>query len=215
MKKTIAALLICSAACCPVLRAAETKDNASEAERSIHLKMDDAQVHFGSRIYELQHVTSESILPFVNSAILRYNRNSTIRRITASEPGAKDAILVSTGQDFLPYVDEIVKALDRPGNGGKGSSIEGTGLARVAYAPKYRAASQFSEIIDTVLSSSAGKAYVNGQGIPGWRQGQGSQLAEGCTRLHRRHVLPQEPDSSRHALQQPVVPAARKREGHG
>lgn len=163
MKKTIAALLICSAACCPVLRAAETKDNASEAERSIHLKMDDAQVHFGSRIYELQHVTSESILPFVNSAILRYNRNSTIRRITASAPGAKDAILVSTGQDFLPYVDEIVKALDRPGNGGKGTSIEGTGLARVAYAPKYRAASQFSEIIDTVLSSSAGKAYVNGE----------------------------------------------------
>ena len=160
MKKTITALLVCFSAVCPVLTAAE---DASEAERSIHLKMDDAQVRFGSRIYELEHVTAESILPFVNSAILRYNRNSTIRRVTSSTSGAKEAIMVSTGKDFLPYVDEIVKALDRPGSEGKGTAIEGTGLARVAYAPKYRAANQFSEIIDTVISTSAGKAYVNGE----------------------------------------------------
>ena len=160
MKKTIAALLICSSAFCPVLIAAE---DAPEAERSIHLKMNDAQVQFASRIYELKHVTAESILPFVNSAILRYHRNSTIRRITASGSGAKEAIMVSTGKDFLPYVDDIVKTLDRPGSEGRGSAIQGTGLARVAYAPKYRAANQFSEIIDTVISSSAGKAYVNGE----------------------------------------------------
>lgn len=161
MKKTIAALLICcSTAVCPALTAAQ---NASDAERSIHLKMDDAQVHFASRIYELEHVTAESVLPFVNSAILRYNRNSTIRRVTAMAKDAKEAILVSTGKEFLPYVDEIVKALDRPGREGKGTAIQGTGLARVAYAPKYRAANQFSELIDTVISSSAGKAYVNGE----------------------------------------------------
>ena len=160
MKKTIAALLICSSAVCPALIAAE---DSSGSERSIHLKMDDAQVHFASRIYELEHVTAESILPFVNSAILRYNRNSTIRRITNSGSDAKEAIMVSTGEDFLPYVDEIVKALDRPGNGGKDTVIQGTGLARVSYSPKYRAASQFSEIIDTVISSSTGRAYVNGE----------------------------------------------------
>lgn len=163
MKKPIALLLIFSAAVCPVLRAAEKTEDTSGSERSIHLKMDDAQVHFESRIYTLEHVSAESILPFVNSAILRYHRNSTIRRIPAPAPDAHDAILVSTGTSFLPYVDDIVKALDRPGSQGKDTAIEGTGLARVAYAPKYRAAGQFSEIIDTVISSSAGRAYVNGE----------------------------------------------------
>lgn len=128
-----------------------SQDDASV--RTIHLKQDDAQVRFDSRVYELKNVTSESVLPFVNSAIQRYHRNSTIRRVTAIGPDSKDAILVSTGKDFLPYVDEIVAALDHP--------IQGTGVARIAYTPKYRAAQEFSELIDKTLGSSAGKAYVN------------------------------------------------------
>ena len=135
-----------------------------DAVRTIHLRQDDAQVRFESKIYPLKHISAEEILPFVNSAILRYNRNSTIRRVTA-EQGAGDAILVSTGRDFLPRVDAIVAALDRPGKiAGEGESpIQGTGLARVAYAPRYRAAAEFSRIIDSTLGSSAGKAYVNAE----------------------------------------------------
>jgi len=128
-----------------------SQDDASV--RTIHLKQDDAQVRFDSRVYELKNVSAESILPFVNSAIQRYHRNSTIRRVVAIGPDAKDAVLVSTGKDFLPYVDEIVAALDHP--------IQGTGVARIAYTPKYRAAQEFSELIDKTLGSSVGKAYVN------------------------------------------------------
>lgn len=158
MNKT-ARFLLCLAAgtLCLVSLAADDASQDDASARTIHLKQDDGQVRFDSRVYELKNVTSESILPFVNSAIQRYNRSSTIRRVTAIAPDAKDAILVSTGKDFLPYVDEIVAALDRPGQKG----IQGTGVARIAYTPKYRSAQEFTELIDKTLGTSVGKSYVN------------------------------------------------------
>ena len=159
MNKT-ARILLCLAAgtFCLVSLAADDQSSQDDASaRTIHLKQDDGQIRFDSRVYELKNVTSEAVLPFVNSAIQRYNRSSTIRRVTAIAPDSRDAILVSTGRDFLPYVDEIVAALDRPGQKG----IQGTGVARIAYTPKYRAAQEFSELIDKTLGTSVGKAYVN------------------------------------------------------
>ena len=133
----------------------------SDAVRTIHLRQDDAQVRFESKLYELKHVPAEEILPFINSAIQRYNRNSTIRRVTSEQKGT-DAILVSTGRNFLPHVDAIVAALDRPGTLDENdSAIAGTGLARVAYSPRYRAAADFSNIVNATIGSSAGSAYVN------------------------------------------------------
>ena len=135
----------------------------SNEVRTIHLRQDDAQVRFESKLYELKHIRAEEILPFVNSAIQRYNRNSTIRRVTSAKDG-RGAILVSTGRDFLPHVDAIVAALDRPGKlKDNQSSISGTGVSRVAYTPNYRAAADFSRIIDSTVGSQTGKAYVNAE----------------------------------------------------
>ena len=58
-------------------------------------------------------------------------------------------------------MDKIVAALDRKVQQNNRNAISGTGLMRIAYAPSYRAASQFSSIIDRILSSGAGRAYVN------------------------------------------------------
>ena len=159
MNKT-ARILLCLAAgtLCLVSLAADDASQDDGSARTIHLKQDDAQIRFDSRVYELKNVTSEAVLPFVNSAIQRYNRSSSIRRVTAIAPDAKDAILVSTGKDFLPYVDQIVAALDHPGQNG---GIQGTGVARIAYTPKYRAAQELTDLIDKTLGTSAGKSYVN------------------------------------------------------
>ncbi len=132
---------------------------AAEEVRTIRLRQDDAQVRFESKIYQLKNINAEEILPFVNSAVKRYNVNSTVRRVTSGS-NAQNAILVSTGKEFLPMVDDIVAALDQPG-AKKGEVIDGTGLARVAYAPQYRAAGELSGIIDSTIGSSTGKAYVN------------------------------------------------------
>ena len=79
-----------------------------------------------------------------------------------NEDSKTGAILVSTGRDFLPHVDAIVAALDRPGKLDENdSAIAGTGLARVAYSPRYRAAADFSNIVNATIGSSTGAAYVN------------------------------------------------------
>ena len=150
-----AVALLCVAAI--PLAAADGKQDG--AVRTIHLRQSDAQVQYGSKVYELQNVTSEAILPFINSAVKRYSANSTVRRVT-SENGQREALLVSTGKDFLPYVDEIVKSLDRPGKMNK-KGIDGTGISRIAYTPQYRAAAQFANIINSTSGSSVGAAYVN------------------------------------------------------
>lgn len=134
---------------------------ADESVRTIHLRQDDAQVRYVSKIYQLKHASAEEILPFINSAVKRYSRNSTVRRITTGKDAKSMALLVSTGKDFIAYVDEIIAVLDRPGKQKKNSAISGTGVTRIGYTPKYRAASQLADIINVMFGSSVGAAYVN------------------------------------------------------
>ena len=146
---------------CGMLAAAEAVAEASAGPsaggvRTIHLRQDDAQVRYESKVYALKHADAQELLPFVNSAVKRYSRNSSVRRVTAADGKGPGALLVSTGRDFLPQVDAIIAALDRPG-------LAGTGIAHIAYAPRYRAAAQFAEIIDNTSGSAAGKAYVNAE----------------------------------------------------
>ena len=156
-KQLCSALAVLTAvAVLPAVAADGKKDGAV---RTIHLRQSDAQVQYESKVYELQNVSSEAILPFVNSAVKRYSANSTVRRVTSAD-GKREALLVSSGKDFMPYVDEIVKTLDRRGKMNK-KGISGTGISRIAYTPKYRAASEFSNIINSTSGSSVGAAYVN------------------------------------------------------
>lgn len=142
-----------------VLPAVAADGGKNGAVRTIHLRQSDAQVKYVSKVYELKNVSSEAILPFVNSAVKRYSANSTVRRVT-SVNGKREALLVSTGQDFLVYVDQIIQTLDRPARNNK-KGIDGTGIARIAYTPKYRAAADFAGIINSTSGSSVGAAYVN------------------------------------------------------
>jgi len=148
--------------CAAVLLAGAAARAEDGSVRTIRLRQDDAHVRFISKVYELKHVPAEEMLPFVNSAVRRYNRGSSVRRVTSTGDNPCNALLVSTGENFIPYVDRIVEALDRPGKDkNSAASIRGTGVSRIAYTPRYRAASQFSEIIDSTIGSASGKAYVD------------------------------------------------------
>lgn len=150
----LAALTVIS---CGTLTAAE-----ADSIRTIRLRQDDAQVRFESKVYELKNARAEEILPFVNSAILRYDRNSTVRRVTVGD-GKGEALLVSTGRKFVPYVDAIVATLDRPVSqkSADGSTISGTGLTRVSYSPQYRAAADLARVINATITSDAGALFIN------------------------------------------------------
>ena len=159
MNKRLCSVAACLTAAALPLAAAEAKDEG--AVRTIRLRQSDAQVRYDSRVYELRNVSAEAVLPFVNSAVQRYSRNSTVRRITSAD-GRREALLVSTGKEFMPYVDKIVAALDRPGSSNK-KGIDGTGISRIAYTPRYRAAGQFSDLINMTIGSPVGAAYVNAE----------------------------------------------------
>ena len=141
---------------CGTLTAAE-----NDSTRTIRLRQDDAQVRFESKVYELKNAEAEEILPFINSAVLRYDRNSTVRRVTSGTKG--QALLVSTGKEFMPYVDKIVAVLDREVSKktAEGSTISGTGLTRISYSPKYRAANDLANVLNATIGSSAGMLFVN------------------------------------------------------
>ena len=156
VKTKFKAALLLMLGCCTVWAA----DNGDS--RTIRLRMDDAQTRFASKVYELQNASAEDIAPFITSAVLRYDRNSTIRNVSSSK-SSKQAILVSTGREFIPYVDKIVATLDRKvaKKSKDGSTISGTGLTRIAYSPKYRAASDLANVINSTISSNAGELFTN------------------------------------------------------
>ena len=143
---------------CGTLAAADTE------VRTIRLCQDDAQVRFESKIYELKNADASEILPFINSAVLRYDRNSTVRCVTSGK-GSGHALLVSTGKEFIPYVDKIVASLDRKvaKKSADGSTISGTGLTRISYSPKYRAAADLANVINATIGSNAGALFVNAE----------------------------------------------------
>ena len=156
VKTNLKAALLIMFGCC-TLWAADNGDS-----RTIRLRMDDAQTRFASKVYELKNAAAEDIAPFITSAVLRYDRNSTVRNVTADN-SSKQAIMVSTGKDFIPYVDKIVAVLDRKvaKKSADGSIISGTGLTRIAYSPKYRAASDLANVINATISSDAGALFIN------------------------------------------------------
>lgn len=129
--------------------------------RTIRLLQDDAQIKMVSKLYELKNVKATDVRPYIEAAVKRYYAESRVERVNYSAE-RKNYIIVSTGSDFMPYVDDIVSKIDRPGKVDEfGSIIEGTGITRIAYTPNYRAAEDIVRIINIALRSGVGYAYLN------------------------------------------------------
>ena len=159
-KKTIAVFALTAGILgAPLVHAAPREE---EGVRTITLLQDDGQIRIVSKVYELKHLTATDIRPFIESAIKRYSRASSFERVNYPY-GKKQMIIVSTGEDFIPYVDELVAGLDKPGKKGpSGSLIEGTGVTRVSYAPNYRAAEDILRLVNNgTLRSPEGYAYLD------------------------------------------------------
>ncbi len=158
-KKIIAALALAAGiAGVPLLHGAPQDENV----RTIKLLQDDGQVRIVSKVYELKHLKATDIRPFVEAAVKRYSRSSNVERVNYPE-AKRQMLIVSTGEDFIPYVDDLVAGLDKPGKPGKsGSLIEGTGITRITYVPNYRAAEDIVRLINEgTVASAEGRAFLN------------------------------------------------------
>lgn len=159
-KKIITAVLLAAGfAGIPLLQGAVPQDGNV---RTIRLLQDDGQVRIVSKLYELKHLKATDLRPFIEAAVKRYSRASQVERVNYPE-GKRQAIIVSTGEDFIPYVDELIAGLDKPGKADQnGSLIEGTGITRITYVPNYRAADDIVRLINIgTINTPEGKAFLN------------------------------------------------------
>ncbi len=129
-------------------------EEAGEKVQKITFMQDDAQFNIVSRVYALKHTKAADLAPFVKSAAIRFDPVSTVTRME-DKANNRQLLIVSTAQDMMPYIDEMVAALDRPGKmNDYNTIIAGTGIAYGTYKPQFRAAADMRKVIvGTQISS--------------------------------------------------------------
>ena len=158
MKRRLLLLALSLTVWCGGLAAAENAKAAGV--RDIKIVQVNGNPRMVSRMFELKYMSAQDLVPYVKSAILRYNANSRMQCVNfAGNRGV--GFLITTGEEFMPYVADLISQLDVPGKNGKAAKVEGTGIVRVAYTPKYRAAAEFKQIIDDVVASSEGTSGID------------------------------------------------------
>ena len=156
MNRTAAALLL-GAGLLQTVCAAPT-----ENVRTIRLIQDDAQDYMVSKIFELKYLMANDVTPFVLGIVKRYNHLSTVTRINY-KAGKQQLLAVSCPVRMMPYVDEMIRLLDRPSRiAGKapGDPIRGTGSTRAVYPAKFRAAQVMVDIMTGSGINSGKDSYV-------------------------------------------------------
>lgn len=131
--------------------------------RTVRLIQDDAQPRMASRLYELKNAKATDVRPFVEAAVKRYSTASRVERVHYPEAG-RQLFLVTTPEAFLPYVDEIVAALDEHAekDGRRGvTTIEGTGVTRLTYRPRWRSGADIAKIVGAAVNTGEGATYFN------------------------------------------------------
>ena len=122
-------------------------DAPREKVQRIRFVEDDAQNYMVSKIYELRHQKANDLVPFILGAIKRYAANGSADRINYAAAG-KQYVAVSCPAPLMPYIDDMIAKLDRPGaRGPDGSGIDGTGIVRSVYKPRYRATETMMQIM--------------------------------------------------------------------
>ena len=160
MVKTGLAALFAAGLLVPAF-AAENPDNETTEEietgekvQTVTIVQDDAQKDMVSKTYVLEHTKAVDLAPFVKSAAIRFDENSSV---TCMEDKAnkRQILIVTTTVPMMPYIDEMVEALDRPGKmNDYDTIISGTGIAYGTYKPQFRSAESMLEVIEETGISS-------------------------------------------------------------
>jgi len=132
----------------------------AQEKRVLKVIEDRGQKRMTTKVYELKHVKAVDITPFVLGAVTRYSPESSVERLNC-KPTKQQFLVVATGEEMMPYVDDLIAKLDRPGKiDESGSLIKGSGITNSVYYPRYRMAKEFVDIAKTV-GSSDGSHFVD------------------------------------------------------
>lgn len=182
--KRITALLLAGAMSAAAF-AAESK------ERTIVFNEDRNQHYMTTKTYELRHIRAHDILPFIKGAIKRFDDQSTIQSLDYAA-GKKQYLVVSTGSQLLPYIDDMVAKLDYPSPkiDENGSAIEGDGVTRFVYCGKYRTSENMNHVVSQTFIDGfgSGASYFDvGSNMFYWKssKSQGEAYLKFLTALDR------------------------------
>lgn len=145
----------------PSLQLGQQATGTKNGDRRVEIVEDRNQDYMASKVYELKHVKPGDLTPFILGAVKRFNSASRVERLNYKF-AKKQYIVVHTAEQMMPYVDDLVRILDRPG-GDKdevGAIIDGTGIYRFVYYTKYRYTSDMLKIAK-VRGSSDGEYFAD------------------------------------------------------
>ncbi len=122
--------------------------------RTIVFNEDRDQKYMCTKVFQLKNMRADDLTPFILGSVKRYNDQSDVQRLNYKY-GKKQYIVVSTGVDMMPYVDDMVSKLDRPCSKKdvNGSIVDGDGIYRFVYYTKYRAN---AEMVDVLKEATGG-----------------------------------------------------------
>jgi len=130
---------------------------AAGGQRTIVFNEDRSQHYMTTKVYELKYVRAHDLMPFVRGAVKRFDSQSTVQSVDYSA-GGKQFLVVSTGNEFMPWVDDMVAKLDYPSKkiDASGARIDGDGISRWVYCPVHRGSTNMLNVLKQVFTSAGG-----------------------------------------------------------
>lgn len=127
------------------LRERESQDKGTT--RNITLMEDRNQTYMTTKVYVIKHMKAVDLRPFVEGAVKRANGESGVARLNYKK-GHEQFLSVSMPNFMVPYIDDMIKKLDRPGiRDNAGSVIAGTGIHHFYYKPNYRSSAVMLNLV--------------------------------------------------------------------
>jgi len=150
--------------------------------RTVSIVHDNAQTDMTSKVYHLKNALANDLAPFIDGAVRRNNPNSRCDRINYTA-GGKQILVVSMDPLMVPYIDEMVKKLDRPAPRNEdNSTVKNAGIHNYLYRPKHRSTQAMYDVINSPIWADDGdaifrdtesnvitwKGATTAKGIEGW-----------------------------------------------
>ena len=149
----------------------ERESHINKTTREITLMEDRDQNYMTTKVYEIKNTKASDLTPFVEGAVKRASESSNVGNLYYKKEN-KNFLSVSMPNFMVPYIDDMIKKLDRPGiKDTSDSVIAGTGIHHFYYSPNYRSSDEMLKVLfarftngDTIVFRGAGSNFFYWKG---------------------------------------------------
>ncbi len=141
----------------------------AQETRQIKVIEDRDQTFMTTKVYELKNARAADMTPFVLGAVQRYYKYSSVERLN-DKANKRQILTVNMPVSLVPYIDDMVAKLDRPGvTDSQNSVIMSTGIAKLVYYPEHRASADMLPLGPTVGSSNGAYYFDSENNMFFWK----------------------------------------------